>query len=326
MFRKSRAAACVAAISLACGAAQAADIQVFASFRPFAGVSELIHTGQPNDVIVLSADRTALQFWQLAQGSVLTYSSSNFFGLGRSSTRLYDGWVSGSGWLVDSQALAPSPTKQVKVAPGSIIGVLDDDRFVLRSGGSDPQLTVWSMTAGGPIGPGIAASGGAAHLVADAANGLIFLDHDDSSKVEVFHLDGGGLTQLADLPVLSGEQHDVVLSIGHPFLYYGTQQFDLSDLTAPLRTFAEPILASTWQAAYSSHAAFDPVSGERLGSLPGEFSVFATAPYARDVWAYDAAANRVMQMAVIPEPSTWMLFAAGLAVWAGVRRRKAQVG
>ena len=94
---------------------------------------------------------------------------------------------------------------------------------------------------------------------------------------------------------------NVTLATDGSAFYYGRLQVDPLDVTHNLRVFPEAIYAATGDVAFGNGKFYDAHTGELLGSLGFNTTVYGLNPVYKDFWAYDQSQNKLRHFSPIPD-------------------------
>ncbi len=188
------------------------------------------------------------------------------------------------------------------------IQVVSDEQFILRS--IDQWITftnnAWGTGAAAvPLnaatwssGPGYYAWVSSGDFRYDVNTGRLLHGNSGSSSQEIqaFKLVGNEFVAQEGSGTYgsaSGYGGNVALATDGSAFYYGRLQVDPLDVSFNRRVFAEPIYAATGTTAFGNGKFFDANTGNLIGNLGFDTTVYALNPSGDDFWAFDASQNQL---------------------------------
>ena len=195
-------------------------------------------------------------------------------------------------------------SKTAYIAGG--IQTVSDEQFILKS--IDQFVTFTNNTWGngtavvglnassGSTGPGYYTGVSAGDFRFDANTARLLHGNSGSSsrEIQAFGLVGNDFVKREGSGAYGSANAygtNVTLATDASAFYYGRLQVDPLDVTYNRRVFAEPIYAATGNIAFGNGKFFDALTGNLMGSLGFDTTVYALNPSGQDFWAFDAGQN-----------------------------------
>jgi hypothetical protein len=99
-------------------------------------------------------------------------------------------------------------------------------------------------------------------------------------------------------------------------VYYGRLQVDPLDVSHNLRIFPEVIYAATGDIAFGNGKYYDAHTGQLLGTLGFDTTVYGLGASGTEFWAYDSSQNMLRHFSItpVPEAETYAMMLAGLGL------------
>ena len=207
-------------------------------------------------------------------------------------------------------------SKTAYIAGG--IQAISDDQFILKSKdqwvtftnnawGTGTVVVPLNTSSGSFYGPGYYASVYFGDFRYDVNTGRLLHGNtgSSSSEIQAFKIianefvrqEGSGTYGSA-----GAYGANVALATDGSAFYYGRLQVDPLDVTFNRRVFVEPIFAATGTAAFGNGKYFDAITGELMGTLGFDTTVYALNPNGQDFWAFDASQNLLRHFAFARAP------------------------
>ena len=221
------------------------------------------------------------------------------------------------------------------------IEAVSDSQFILKSNDQWVTFTNNSWGAGsattilnsssGYWGPGYYAGVYSGDFRYDPTTGRVLHGNSGSSSQEItaFRIIGNNFYKQEGSGTYGTAQSyggTVTLAIDSSALYSGRLQVDSLDVSHNLRVFPEMIYAATGDIAFGNGKYYDAHTGQLLGSLGFNTTVYGLDSSGTEFWAFDSSSNMLRHFSVtpVPEAETYTMMLAGLSL-VGVmvqRRRK----
>ena len=200
------------------------------------------------------------------------------------------------------------------------IQVVADEQFVLRSNdqfltftnnawGTGTAVVPLNASSGAFWGPGFYTGVYSGDFRYDSNTGRLLHGNAGSSSQEIqafgfsgndfVHREGSGIYGTAQ-----GYGTTVTLASDGSAFYYGRLQVDPLDVSFNRRVFAEPIYAATGSIAFGNGKFFDAQSGNLLGTLGFDATIYGLNPNGQDFWAFDAGQNLLRKLTFASAPCT----------------------
>lgn len=255
------------------------------------------------------------------------------------------GTPSGTSYVQRYDLLSNSwETKSAYIAGG--IAAISDNQFVLKS--NDQWVTFTNDSWSGshfsvtPLntpsccwGPGYYAGVYEGSIVYDPTGNRILHGNSGSSsdELQAFKLSGNEFVKQEGSGTYGSAQGYggiVALATDNSALYYGRLQVDPLDVSHDVRVFAENIFAATGDLAFGNGDYYDAHTGDLLGSLGFNTTVYGIDQSGDKIWAFNPVDNTIhlySTVSPVPLPAAAWLMGSGLLGLLGmsrVKRRKAK--
>ena len=184
---------------------------------------------------------------------------------------------------------------------------VSDEQFILKSvdqfvtftnnaWGTGTAVVPLNASSGSFFGPGYNAGVYFGDFRYDVNTGrLLHGNYGSSSReIQAFGLVGNDFVKREGSGVYGSANNygtNVALATDASAFYYGRLQVDPLDVTYSRRVFAEPIYAATGNIAFGNGKFFDALTGNLMGSVGFDTTVYALNPNGQDFWAFDASQN-----------------------------------
>lgn len=192
------------------------------------------------------------------------------------------------------------------------IQVVSDDQFILKSNdqwvtftynawGTGSSTIILNPPGGFPWGAGYYASVYSGDFRYDPNTGRLLHGNSGSSsnEIQAFRFVGNNFVNLEGSGIYGSAQGyggSVALATNGSAFYYGRLQVDPLDVTFNRRVFADPIYAATGNVAFGNGKLFDAQSGDLLGVVGFDTTIYALNRDGQDFWAFDATQNSLRHM------------------------------
>ena len=196
-------------------------------------------------------------------------------------------------------------TRTAYIAGG--IQAVSDEQFILKSldqwvtftnnaWGTSTAAVVLNASSGSFYGPGYYPSVYAGDFRYDVNTGRLLHGNSGSGSqaIQAFGFIGNNFVKregASSNGSIQGNVSSVTLATDGSAFYYGKLQVDPLDVTYSRRVFAEPIYAATANVAFGNGKFFDAQTGNLMGSVGFDTTVYALNPNGQDFWAFDASQN-----------------------------------
>ena len=187
------------------------------------------------------------------------------------------------------------------------IQAVSDEQFILKSldqfvtftnntWGTGAAAVVLNTSSGVSYGPSYYPSAYGGDFRYDANNGrLLYGSSGSGSQVaQAFGFIGNNFVKregASSNGSIQGNVSSIAFATDGSAFYYGKSQVDPLDVTYNRKVFAEPIYAATGNVAFGNGKFFDAQTGNLMGSLGFDTTVYALNPNGQDFWAFDASQN-----------------------------------
>lgn len=196
-------------------------------------------------------------------------------------------------------------TRTAYVAGG--IQAVSDEQFILKSidqwvtftnnqWGTGTAVVPLNASSGTSFGPGYYPIAYFGDFRYDVTSGRLLHGNSGSSsrEIQAFGFVGNDFVKREGTGVYGSANAygtNVALATDASAFYYGRLQVDPLDVTYNRRIFVEPIYAATGNVAFGNGKFFDAQTGNLIGSLGFDTTVYALNPNGQDFWAFDSSQN-----------------------------------
>jgi hypothetical protein len=139
----------------------------------------------------------------------------------------------------------------------------------------------------------------------DTSSGRLIHGNDglSSQEIKAFKISGNDFSPQegsGTYGTAQGYGGSVTLATDNSAFYYGKLQVDALDVSGNIRVFPEIIYAATGHIAFGNGNYYNAHTGDLLGSLGFETTVYALNPDGYDFWVFDASQDMLRHFTLIP--------------------------